>query len=71
MSPAPRSDGFTEAPETVLELLEADQVVAVKEHSRFSRRPISRRLNLLLWALRIYVLIMLALVAVSVYQALR
>lgn len=56
-------------PAVVLSLLEADQVVAAKRQSRFGRRDLSLEVRILLWALRIYVVVMLLLVAVSVFRA--
>jgi hypothetical protein len=56
-------------PGVVLSLLEADQVVAAKRQSRFGPRDLSVGLRILLWGLRIYVVVMLVLVVVSVYRA--
>lgn len=56
-------------PEVVLSLLEADQVVAAKQ-TRFGRKKLSFKTQLMLWGLRIYVIIMLVIVAISVYRAL-
>lgn len=56
-------------PGVVLSLLEADQVVAAKRQSRFGPRRFSLGVRLLLWGLRIYVVVMLILVVVSVYRA--
>lgn len=58
-------------PRLVLSLLEADQVVAAKTQTRFGRTPLSRGMRASLWALRVYVLVMLAIVAVYVFQVLR
>lgn len=55
-------------PRVVLELLEADQVVAAKQ-SRFGRRPLSLGISMLLWALRGYVVIMLVIVVIAVIRA--
>lgn len=57
-------------PRLVLSLLEADQVVAAKAQSRFGRRPLSPGTRVALWGLRIYVLLMFVVVAISVIQAL-
>ena len=56
-------------PRVVLAALEADQVVAAKQQTRFGRRRLSPAVQLVLWALRIYVVSMLVLVAVSVIRA--
>lgn len=56
-------------PRVVLTLLEADQVVAAKEHTRFGQRKLSLGVCGLLWGLRIYVVAMLVLVLVSVLRA--
>jgi hypothetical protein len=56
-------------PGVVLSLLEADQVVAAKRQSRFGPRKLSLGVRILLWGLRIYVVVMLILVVVSVYRA--
>jgi hypothetical protein len=57
-------------PRLVLSLLEADQVVAAKAQSRFGRRKMSAGINGLLWGLRIYVVLMMVIVVISVIQAL-
>jgi hypothetical protein len=67
---AERSGPDFEDPEVVLSLLEADQVVAAKRQTRFGRRKLSVGVRLLLWGLRIYVIIMLAIVLLSVLRAL-
>jgi hypothetical protein len=53
----------------VLELLEPDQIVAAKG-LRFGRRPLSPGVRFVLWALRVYVLLMLAVVVVAVLRGL-
>jgi len=53
----------------VLSLLETDQVVAAKQRTRFGRRKLSLGVRILLWGLRVYVVVMLVLVAVSVVRA--
>lgn len=57
-------------PHVVLSLLEADQVVAAKQQTRFGRRQLSLGVRLMLWGLRVYVILMLAIVVVSVVRAL-
>ena len=57
-------------PRAVLSLLEADQVVAAKRRTHFGRQKLSAKTRVLLWCLRIYVVAMLAIVAISVFQAL-
>ncbi len=84
MSQSEASDRFIEAaqkspeysdlekrPEIVLSLLEPDQLVVAKERTRFGLRPLSLRIRLQLWALRIYVIIMMIIVALSVYRAIQ
>jgi len=56
-------------PRAVLSLLEADQVVAAKRRTHFGRKNLSVGTRLLLWGLRIYVVAMLVIVLISVYQA--
>jgi hypothetical protein len=56
-------------PRAVLSLLEADQVVAAKRRTHFGRKNLSFGTKVLLWALRIYVVAMLIIVLISVYQA--
>jgi hypothetical protein len=56
-------------PCVVLSLLEADQVVAAKQQSHFGRRNLSIGMRALLWGLRIYVVIMFAIIAISVVRA--
>lgn len=58
-------------PRVVLSLLEADQVVAAKSRTRFAQRKLSPGMRVILWGLRIYVVFMLVIVAISVVQALR
>ena len=55
--------------DTVLEVLEDDQLVAAKEHAHLGRRGFSKALSIILWGLRIYVVLMLILVAMQVVQA--
>lgn len=56
-------------PRVILSLLESDQVVAAKRRSHFGRRQLSFGMRLLLWSLRVYVVIMLALALLSVLRA--
>jgi hypothetical protein len=56
-------------PRVVLSLLEADQVVAAKQRTRFGQRNLSSGMRILLWGLRIYVVVMLVLVLISVLRA--
>lgn len=57
-------------PQVVLSLLEADQVVAAKQRTRFGRRNMPVGVRMLLWGLRVYVVVMLVLVVISVVRAL-
>ncbi len=57
-------------PEIILSLLEADQVVAAKQETRFGRKQLSLKMRFMLWGLRIYLVIMLVIVAISVIRAL-
>ncbi len=54
--------------EEVLALLEEDQLVAAKEKVHLGRRAFSRSLEVVLWALRVYVVLMLVLIVVRVVQ---
>jgi hypothetical protein len=56
-------------PRAVLSLLEADQVVAAKRRTHFGRKLLSPGTKALLWALRVYVVAMMVIVLISVYQA--
>jgi hypothetical protein len=58
-----------EDPRVVLSLLEADQVVAAKQKTRFGRRELSLGVRVLLWGMRIYVVVMLVLVVISIFRA--
>ncbi len=58
-----------EDPRVVLSLLEADQVVAAKQHMRFGQQKLSRGVRVMLWGLRIYVVVMLVIVLMSVLRA--
>ncbi len=53
----------------MLSLLEADQVVAAKRRTHFGRKNLSVGTRVLLWCLRVYVVAMLVIVAISVIQA--
>jgi hypothetical protein len=55
-------------PRAVLSLLEADQVVAAKHRTHFGRMNLSFGTKTLLWALRVYVVAMMVIVLISVYQ---
>lgn len=57
-------------PHVVLSLLEADQVVAAKQQTRFGRRPLGLGTRVLMWGLRVYVILMLVIVVISVIHAL-
>lgn len=57
-------------PQVVLSLLEADQVVAAKQQTRFGRRQLGLGTRALMWGLRVYVIVMLIVVIISVLQAL-
>ncbi|MDR3722335.1 MAG: hypothetical protein P4L00_12100 [Candidatus Acidoferrales bacterium] len=59
-----------EDPRVVLSLLETDQVVAAKQKTRFGRKELSLGVRVLLWGMRIYVVVMLVLVVISVFRAL-
>jgi hypothetical protein len=56
-------------PRLVLSVLETDQVVAAKQRTRFGRRTLSPGVRVMLWGLRIYVVVMLVLVVISVIRA--
>lgn len=56
-------------PRVALSLLEADQVVAAKQRMHFGKRRFSPGIRVMLWGLRIYVVIMLMLVLISVIRA--
>ena len=56
-------------PRVALSLLEADQVVAAKQRMHFGKRRFSPGIRVMLWGLRIYVVIMLVLVLISVIRA--
>lgn len=53
-------------PRVILSFLEADQVVAAKTQTRFGRRPLSVGARAILWGLRIYVVVMMVIVAIAV-----
>ena len=57
-------------PRMVLSLLEADQVGAAKQRTQFGRRTLSVSSRILLWALRVYVVVMLVIVLISVIRTL-
>ncbi len=49
-------------------VLEEDQLYAFKQKTHFGRREISPNLHILLWALRIYVLVMMVIVVVQILR---
>jgi len=53
-------------PETVLSVLEADQLFAAKRQARFGRAQLSGGARVLLWGLRAYVIAMFFMVAMQV-----
>jgi hypothetical protein len=57
-----------EDPRVVLTLLEADQVVAAKRQAHFGQRRLSPGTRALLWGLRVYVVVMLLVVLISVLR---
>jgi hypothetical protein len=58
-------------PEIVLSVLEPDQLVMAKERTRFGLRHLTVGIRAQLWGLRIYVIVMMIIVAVSVYRAIQ
>ena len=56
-------------PQIVLSFLEADQIVAAKQRTRFGQRRLSAGKRLIFWALRIYVILMFVLVLISFLRA--
>ena len=66
---APAASPDLRDPSVVLSLLEADQVVAAKQKTRFGRRKLSLGVRILLWGLRVYVVAMLVLVVISAFRA--
>ena len=69
LSASPGAAPDLKDPRVVLSLLETDQVVAAKQRTHFGQRRLSFTLRTLLWSLRVYVVLMLALVLVSVIRA--
>ncbi len=67
--PRPVDVDFEHDPSVVLALLEPDQLVDAKA-VHLGQRPMSRGLRALLWALRVYVLFMLVVVAIQVVRSL-
>jgi hypothetical protein len=55
--------------EIVLSVLEEDQLVVAKERSHLGPRLLTPAVKILLWALRLYVIAMLILVAIQVLNA--
>jgi len=56
-------------PDAVLTLLEPDQVVVAKQRTQFGARRLTPRHKAILWGLRVYVVVMLIIVLVSVMRA--
>lgn len=65
-----RADDLREHPDLVLTLLEDDQLVSAKQATTFGRMEITPGMNAVLWALRVYVVLMLVIVVVQVVRAL-
>jgi hypothetical protein len=66
-----KSRELSQRHDVVRSLLEEDQLVAFKQRTRFGRRKFSPGLKILLWALRMYVVVMLVIVIVQVVRTLR
>ncbi len=66
-----KSRELASKPELVRTLLEEDQLVAFKKRNRFPRRKLSPGLQILLWLLRIYVVVMLVIVIWQVVKVLK
>ncbi len=66
-----RPAALRQQPEVVRKVLEEDQFYEYKHRKHFGRRKLSPALTLLLWALRVYVVLMLILVLIQVIRALR
>ncbi len=56
-------------PEMVLSVLEPDQLIAAKKRTHLGPRRLTPGVNVLLWALRLYVVLMVILVAIQVLNA--
>lgn len=57
--------------ESVLSVLEADQLVAAKQKTRFGLARLTAGARVLLWGLRVYVIVMLIMVALQVTHVFR
>jgi hypothetical protein len=66
---ATKREDLQARPEMVLTLLEPDQVVVAKQRTRFGLRRLTRGHKAILWGLRVYVVVMLIIVLVSVIRA--
>ncbi len=66
-----KSRELAERHDVVRSLLEEDQLVAFKQRTRFGRRKLSPGLKIMLWALRVYVVVMLIIVIMEVVRTLR
>ncbi len=56
-------------PEMVLSVLEPDQLIAAKKRTHVGPRRLTSGVHVLLWALRLYVILMVILVAIQVLNA--
>ncbi len=56
-------------PETVLSLLEEDQLFAAKQRALLGRAELSKVTRVLMWCLRGYVILMLVVVVVAIVNA--
>ncbi len=70
-NPEVKSTELSRHQDVVRSLLEEDQLVAFKQRTRFGRRKFSPGLTVLLWALRIYVVVMLIIVVIQIVRTLR
>ncbi len=55
-------------PDLVLSVLEMDQLVNAKQHTKFGRMKLTRGIRILLWSLRIYVIMMVLIVMLQILQ---
>ena len=56
-------------PQTVLSLLEEDQLFVAKQRAQLGRATLSRGTRVLMWCLRGYVILMLIVVVVAIVNA--
>ncbi|MFI5102303.1 MAG: hypothetical protein ACHP9V_02925 [Terriglobales bacterium] len=68
---APEAEVSGEEIASVMTALEPDQIIFTKEHHHCPRRQLTRKETILFWALRIYLVFMVGVVAYQIWTGVR